>query len=183
MRDTARVTVGTMLAEFECAEDLVHALRVLRAKGYTQVETYTPYDVPGVAPLLGGRRTRLPLFIFAGGLFGAVASYAIQWYANAYAYPLNIGNRPAHAVPAFIVPTFEGTILCAALAAFFGVLAILRLPRLWKPVFEVEGFERASIDRYWIAVDAGDHRVDAALTPRELTRLKALRVVRAEAAS
>jgi hypothetical protein len=172
---------GTILAEFETADALVHGLRVLRAKGYTQLESYAPFDVPGVAPLLGGRRSRLPLLVFAGGLFGAVASYAIQWYANAYSYPLNIGNRPAHAVPAFIVATFEGTILCAALAAFFGVLASLRLPRLWRPVFEIDGFERASIDRYWIAVALDDDRADAELTPRELSRLNPLRVVHVEA--
>ena len=118
--------------------------------------------------------------VFLVGLLGAVVSYAVQWYADAWSYPLNIGGRPAHAVTAFIVPTFEGTILSAALATFVGLLVILRLPRPWKPVFEVEGFERATIDRFWVAVDARDRRSGAELTPRELESLGPLRVVRLE---
>jgi hypothetical protein len=122
----------------------------------------------------------LPVIVFVAGLLGGIASYAIQWYANAYAYPLNIGGRPAHAVPAFLIPTFEGTVLCAALAAFIGFFVIARLPRPWHPVFEIDGFERATIDRYWLAVDAADRRSAPDLTIRELGELSPLRIVRLE---
>ena len=168
------------LAEFATAEELLHAVRLLRAKGYTRLDTYSPYAVPGIAPLLPLRRSRLPVVVFVVGLLGAIASYAIQWYADAFDYPLNIGGRPAHAIPAFIVPTFEGTILSAALAAFLGVFVILRLPRLWKPVFEIDGFERATIDRFWVAIDRRDHRAGPDVTPGELARLHPLRVVQLE---
>jgi hypothetical protein len=170
----------TYLAEFATADEMRSALETLRAKGYTHLETYSPYPVSGTAPLLGLRRSRLPVAVFAVGLLGAAVSYWVQWYANASAYPLNIGGRPAHAVPAFIVPTFEGTILSAALAAFVGLLAVLRLPRLWKPVFEIDGFERATVDRFWVSVDGRDRRAAADLTPRELWALEPLRVVRLE---
>jgi hypothetical protein len=79
------------------------------------------------------------------------------------------------------VSTFEGTVLCAALAAFFGFFVIARLPQPYHPVFEIDGFERATVDRYWIAVDAGDRRSSPDLTPRELHRLDPLRVVTLEA--
>ena len=170
----------TYLAEFASADEMRTALRALHAKGYTRLETYSPYPVPGTAPLLGRRASRLPIVVFLAGALGAVASYAVQWYADAFSYPLNIGGRPAHAVTAFIVPTFEGTILSAALAAFVGLLVILRLPRPWKPVFEVDGFERATVDRFWVAVDGRDRRAAAELTPRELWALTPLRVVRLE---
>jgi len=170
---------GAYLAEFATADELRDALRALRAKGYTRLESYSPYPIPDAAPP-GLRRSRLPLVVFAAGVAGAVVSYAVQWYANAYSYPLDIGGRPAHAVPAFLVPTFEGTILAAALAAFVGVLVALRLPRLWKPVFEIDGFERATIDRFWLAVDDRDRRGSEELTPRELSALGPLRVVRLE---
>ncbi|HKO15177.1 MAG TPA: DUF3341 domain-containing protein [Gemmatimonadaceae bacterium] len=181
MRDAAWPS-GVYLAEFANADRFREALVRLREKGYTRLETYTPFPVPGTDGPLGLPRSRLPVAIFVIGLLGAIAAYAIQWYANAQSYPLNIGGRPPHAIPAFIVSTFEGTVLAASLAAFFGLFVVLRLPRLWHPVFEVDGFERATVDRFWIAIDARDRRSDAAMTARELDALGALRVVHLEQA-
>jgi len=171
---------SAFLAEFATVDAMRGAVRALRAKGYTRLETYSPYPVPDVLALLDAPRSRLPLAVFVGGLAGAVVSYVVQWYADAWSYPLNVGGRPAHATTAFIPSTFEGTILAAALTAFVGLLVILRLPRPWKPVFEIDGFERATIDRFWVAVDARDRRGDATLTPRELWALQPLRVVHLE---
>jgi hypothetical protein len=168
---------GAYLAEFQSADELSSAARAFAPKGYNSLETYSPgpIDTP-----VTYSRSRLPRLVFAAGVLGGVISYAIQWYANAYAYPLDIGGRPAHAVPAFIVPTFEGTILAAALAAFFGFFFATRLPQPWHPLFELDGFDRASVDRYWLAVDASDHRSAPDLTPRELHSLDPLRVVTLE---
>jgi hypothetical protein len=166
------------MAEFSSAHELTDAVRVFSNKGYTLLETYSPVPIASGLPR---RYSRLPVVVFLAGLFGGLASYTIQWYANAYAYPLDIGGRPAHAVPAFIIPTFEGTILCAALAAFIGFFVVTRLPQPWHPVFEIDGFERATVDRYWLAVDASDRRGGPDLTVRELRALSPLRVVHLEA--
>jgi hypothetical protein len=167
----------TYMAEFRSADELKDAVRTLRREGYTRLETYSPVPIDA-----GIRRgySWLPVAVFAAGLLGGIASYAIQWYANAYAYPLDIGGRPPHAVPAFIIPTFEGTVLCAALAAFIGFFVVTRLPQPWHPVFEIEGFERATVDRYWLAVDAADRRGARELTLRELHALSPLRILRLE---
>ena len=171
---------GAYLAEFASAAAMRGALAALREKGYTALETFAPFDVPGVeAP--DAPRSRLPVVAFGAGGFGAAASYAVQWYANVRSYPLDVGGRPAHAVPAFLVSTFEGAVLFAAVAVFLGVLVVLRLPRLWQPVFEVDGFERTSVDRYWVAVALSDPRADPGLTARELEALRPLRIVRLEA--
>jgi hypothetical protein len=127
---------------------------------------------------LGLGRSRLGRLVFGGGLAGAMLGYGIQWYADVKAFPLQIGGRPVHAVPAFIPATFEATVLGAALAAFVGVLVALRLPELWHPVFEVEGFERASADRYWIAVGDEDPLFDAERTRADLAALDPIRVAR-----
>jgi hypothetical protein len=84
---------------------------------------------------------------------GAVLGYAVQWYTNVVAYPLDIGGRPMHAAPVVLIATFEGAILGAGLATFIGFLVSVRLPRLWHPLFEVEAFDRASVDRYWLAIE------------------------------
>lgn len=173
-------SAGAYLAEFSSAAELKRAVREISARGYTGLETYSPVPVE-----CGIRRSysALPVVVFLAGLFGGIASYVIQWYANAYAYPLDIGGRPPHAVPAFIIPTFEGTVLCASIAAFIGFFVVTRLPQPWHPVFEIDGFERTTVDRYWLAVDASDRRGAPDLTIRELRALSPLRIVHLEAAS
>ena len=177
MRDTGW-PIGGYLAEFADLETLRHATRALVDSGYQALETYTPFPDEEVAKPLPDRRSRLPLVVLIGGLTGGLLSYAIQWYANAYDYPLDIGGRPAHAIPAFIVPTFEGTVLLAALAGFVGLMIAMGLPRLWHPVFEVDGFERATVDRFWLGLDGRDPRLTPSTIDRELAGLGALRVVR-----
>jgi hypothetical protein len=166
-----------LLAEFPSADALLAGTSALTALGYREVETYTPFPLPGMEARPGRRRGRLPRFVFAGGLVGAILGYGIQWYANVWVYPLRVGGRPAHAVPAFIPATFEAMVLGAALVAFVGLLVALRLPELWHPVFEVEGFERASVDRFWLAVGDRDPLFDSDRTSSALTELGPLRVV------
>lgn len=179
---TAPTDAPAQLAEFATAGELRAAVDRLWALGYRELEAYSPYVVEGVAERLGRGRGGVPLITLAGAVLGATASYAIQWWANVRSYPLNIGGRPQHPVPAFIVPTFEGMVLGAALAAFVGLLLGLRLPRLWHAEHAIPGFERATVDRFWVRVDPRDVRAaDAALTARELASLQPLRVVREEA--
>lgn len=167
-----------LLAEFSTPEEMVQAIAKLRSEGYRELETYSPYLVPGAEPHLGLGRSSLPKFVFGGGLIGAVLGYWIQWFANVWDYPQNVGGRPLHAVAAFIPATFEACVLGAALTAFFGLFVALRLPQPWHPVFEIEGFERASIDRFWLGIDAKDPHFDAEGSRRVLAELVPLRVVR-----
>jgi hypothetical protein len=171
---------GSYAAEFADAIALVAAVRSLRGRGYARVETYSPMPLPELDETLAYRRSRLPALVFAGGVVGGAISYFIQWYANVYAYPLNLGGRPVHAVTAFIIPTFEGTILGAALTAFFGLWLVLRLPTYWHPVFELPGFDRVSVDRYWVAVSGDDPRGGVEVTPNELRAVGAIRVLALE---
>jgi hypothetical protein len=67
-------------------------------------------------------------------------------------------------------------VLTAALAGMIAYLALTGLPELWCPLFEVEGFERASIDRFWVGVDAGDPRFDRAAVEQVFAELGASRI-------
>lgn len=169
---------GAYLAEFGRADLLETAIEELEGYGYTMMESYSPFPVNALEGRR--RRSRLPVGVFVVGAIGAVASYWVQWLANVHFYPLNIGGRPAHSVAAFVIPTFEGTVLAASLAVFIGLWAILGLPHLSHPLFELEGFERTSNDRFWLAIDARDPRSDPTATPNELRDLGALRVERWE---
>ncbi len=167
---------GAVLAEFLAADALVAAVRAMRDAGFTDLEAYSPFEIAGLAAELKLARPRLPRAVFVGGVLGGAAAYLVQWFTNAVSYPVNAGGRPAHAVPAFIFPTFEGLVLTGSAVALFGVFIVLGLPQLWHPTFEVKGFERASVDRYFLEVRgaAGDERAAALLRQSGALRVEPL---------
>jgi hypothetical protein len=147
-----------LIGAFASPDAVIEAARQLRSLGYREIEAYTPYPVEGLDELLrpGRRHFWLPLVIGLGALFGAVWGYFIQYWDEALNYPINVGGRPHNSWPAFTVGAFEFTVLCAIAAAFFGLLAFCRLPRLYHPIFAAPEFERASVDRFFLCVEAGD---------------------------
>jgi hypothetical protein len=167
-----------LLAEFDSAEALTTAAHALRVSGYERLDAYVPYPIDELEDLLGLTRTRIPWVALAAGLSGAAGAYALQWFCNAYDYPLAVGGRPLHSGLAFVPITFETTILGAALATFIAFFARARLPEPWAPIFDVPGFDRASVDRFFLGIDARDPRFDESGARRALAASHALRVVR-----
>lgn len=165
-----------LVVELASADRLVAAIEAMREHGHRDLDAYTPYPVHDVEHALGLRRSRLPLAAGTLGLLAAATAYGAQWLLNAYLYPLNVGGRPPHFPLPFVIITFEMGVLVAAFAAFFGALGLARLPRLWHPIDEVPGFERATRDRYWLVVHVSTDG-DRLLARRHLGELEALRVV------
>ena len=150
------MTRAWVMGSFPTPHAVVAAARELRRRGYADLDTYSPFPVEETTEALGLGPSRIPLFVTLGGFSGAACGYLLQWYCDAVSFPLNIGGRPLHSAPSFIPITFELTILFGALAAFFGLFALLRLPRLHHPVFDAPGFVRATVDRYWISAVTTD---------------------------
>ena len=165
-----------LLAEFENPEELLAAVRKAREAGYRRLDAFTPFPVEGLADALGFHATRVPLIVFIGGLIGCGGGFFLQYYPNVIGYPLNIGGRPYFSWPSFIPITFELTILCAALSAVFGMLALNGLPTPYHPVFNVPRFELATRNRFFLAIMALDAKFDAERTKQFLMGLKAREV-------
>ncbi|MDC0668403.1 DUF3341 domain-containing protein [Nannocystis radixulma] len=149
-----------LLAEFAAGDEVLAATHAARLAGYVALEVYSPCPVEGVAEALAFR-TRLPRVTFVAGLLGGAAIFLFQVWVHAIEWHLNIGGRPSLAAPAFIVPTFEITILSAALLTAFAMLWKNGLPRLHHPLFAVPAFARASQDRFFLFIGAGDPRFHA----------------------
>ena len=164
------------VAEFASAEELLAAIRAMRAAGYSRLDAFTPYPVEGVDEALALRRSRLAFAVFPLAAFGALAAYLLQWYATARGYPLNVGGRPLHSWPAFIPIAFETAVLTSGFAAFVLTLALNRYPEPVHPIFDVPGFERASIDTFWLGIDRRDPRFEPGRTAEDLRSTHPVRV-------
>jgi hypothetical protein len=166
-----RPDIYGVVAEFENPNDLLKATRAAYEEGYRRIEAYTPYPIEEVSEAVSPHRNRLPLIVLIGGIVGAIGGYLLQYYTQVIDYPLNVGGRPIHSWPSFIVPTFETTILGAALSAVFGMLAF--------PIFNTPRFELASRNRFFLSIEASDKKFDrektkeflASFAPRDVSEV------------
>ena len=158
-----------LLAEFQTPAAVVEAAHRVRKAGYTKVDAYSPYPMEELIEALQIGRSQLPKLVLVGGILGALGGWSLQYWAAVLEYPMNIGGRPIYAWPAFIIPAFETTILCAAGAAVLGMLALNGLPEPYHPVFNVPSFATASRDRFFLCIESGDAKFDV-LRTRELLK-------------
>jgi len=159
-----------VVIELESVEAVVGAAAHLRATGYSVLEAYTPFPIPALDDAIGTRRSKLPWLVLAAGVSGASLAYVVLWWTSAVDYRLDVGGRPYNSLPADVPIVFETTVLFAAGTAFLAALILSGLPRLHHPVFELEGFERTTIDRFWITIGPPSGR--GALLEEELVVLR-----------
>ncbi len=147
---------------FKQPEGLVAAARQARAAGYREVEGYSPFPVEDLPQAVGLGPTRVPALVLVGALLGAGGIFALQTYAAVFDFPWNIGGRPPFSWPSFIPLTFEVAVLGGALFGAVGMVVLNRLPKLYDPVFNTPGFERASRDRFFLLIKRTDPAFDRA---------------------
>ena len=135
------------------------------------MDAYSPYPVEGLADALGFHKTGMSRVVLIGGLLGCAGGYLLQYWVSVDAYPLNVGGRPLHSWPAFIPVTFECTILIAAIAAVFGMLALNGLPMPHHPLFAVPRFAHATRDAFFLCLESSDSSFDRAATRAFLSSL------------
>lgn len=166
-----------VMAEFDNPNRLVAAARRTYEAGYRRINGYSPYPIEELWEAIGFHRTGLPIIVLIGGIVGGLVGFLMQYYLSVFDYPLNVGGKPFNSWPAFIPITFEMTILCAAFAAVFGMLALNKLPQPYHPVFNAPNFKLATRDHFFLVIEANDPRYDhdevveflKSLEPKEVT--------------
>jgi hypothetical protein len=164
MTATDKPKIYGLMAEFDSPETLLEAARRAFAAGFRKMDAYSPFPVEGLAEAIGFHRSQIPLIVLIGGIVGCLGGFYLQYWVSVIDYPINIGGRPLNSWPSFIPVTFELTILIAALSAVFGVLALNGLPMPYHPVFNVERFELASRNRFFLCIEAADAKFDLNVT-------------------
>jgi hypothetical protein len=166
-----------VMAEFDNPNHLVAAARRTYEAGYRRINGYSPYPIEELWEAIGFHRTGLPIIVLIGGIVGALGGFLMQYYLAVFDYPLNVGGKPFNSWPAFIPITFEMTILCAAFAAVFGMLALNKLPQPYHPVFNAPNFKLATRDHFFLVIEANDPKYEhdeaveflKSLEPKEVT--------------
>ena len=173
---TTAPSIYGLVAEFETPTDLVKACKAAYAEGYREMDAYSPFPIEEASEAIGFHKSAVPLITLMGGLLGGLSGFYLQYWINVIAYPLNIGGKPYNSWPAFIVPTFEMTILFAGVIGMFGMFALNGLPQPYHPLFHVEQFSKVTRDRFFLCVEATDPRFDLAGTRQFMARLKPLSI-------
>jgi hypothetical protein len=162
-----------VMAEFDSAQAIVDAARRAMSHGFTKVEAYTPVPIEELNDIIHKKRTVLPTIALLGGLTGMATGFALQYWAAVIEYPMNVGGRPFASWPAFVIPSYELTILFSALATAGGMIALCGLPQPYHPVFNAPRFSLASSDKFFLVIETADAKYDADRTPGFLQEIGA----------
>ena len=168
-----------LMAEFDTADALLNAATKVRDAGFTKIDAYSPFPIHGMGEAIGFRAkdNKVAPLVLAGGITGLLAGAGLEYWTSVIAYPMNIGGRPYNSWPMYVPPAFETTILFAAFAAVFGMIAMNGLPQPYHPVFNAPSFHLASQDKFFLVVEADDPKFDAQGTRQLLSSLEAKEVV------
>ncbi|GAB5533835.1 MAG: DUF3341 domain-containing protein [Rubricoccaceae bacterium] len=176
-----------LLAEFSDPGALYDAMKAIRKKGYTKVDTFSPFPIHGMDAAMGLKTSPLGFFVFVGGTVGLLLAIFLQWWTSAggqpdwlatylQAYPINISNKPLFAWESSVPIMFELTVLFSALTAIGGMLALNGLPKPYNPLFFSERFSSATDDGFFLHVGVRDGQFDASSTAADLFDVGAMGV-------
>jgi hypothetical protein len=171
MEKVVESPVYGLVAEFSDTESILSAANHAREAGYTKMDAYSPFPVHGLAEAIGFNDIHVPWIIFISGVLGAILGFGMEVYCLAVDYPLNVGGRPLVSWPSFIPVAYETTILSASFGAFLGMLAMNGLPRPHHPIFNTPRFEMASVDKFFLCIEANDPMFDIERTEQFLETL------------
>jgi molybdopterin-containing oxidoreductase family membrane subunit len=134
----------TLLGVFERPDQVALVVKRLRARGYVDLETYSPAPFAEVDDAVIEKPSRVRLYTLIGGLTGVVTGYAMTiWMANDW--PIMLGGKPFSSIPPYTIIGFELTILFGGLLTALGLFVVGGLPRMrldpaYGPRFSAEDF-------------------------------------------
>ncbi len=166
---TTRKRVYGYLAQFKNASALYKAAEKVRDAGFKKWDCYSPYPIHGLDGAMGLKRSILPWFVFFGGMTGTATAFTLAYSTQVVIYPTVVQGKPANifTIPAYFPIMFELTVLFSGFTVLFGLLALMKLPRLNHPLFASQQFHRATDDGFFIAIEARDPNFSTTAT-REL---------------
>jgi hypothetical protein len=149
----------TVVGVFAHVDTTVRALEELQAKGYRDVEVYSPTPIHQIEDVLERNRpvSGVRLFTLLGGLAGITSAFLITIWTSVK-WGLVTGGKYLQvtptgiigsSLPPFFIIAFELMVLFGGVATLIGLVLLARLPR----VLRTAAFDpRFTDDRFGVAV-------------------------------
>src|SRR5699024_10298740 len=112
--------------------------------------------IHGMEKAMGVKESPLGWIVLGGALTGLIGALTLMVWVMGYEYPINISGKPFINIPIYVPIAFELTVLLAAFATVYGMFALNKLPRFNNPLFEVDRFEKATDDGFFVCLEASD---------------------------
>lgn len=156
-------------ARFDTPDDLLAAVRRLRAAGYSAVDCYTPYPVHGLAEEMRVPKSIMSFLVLGGGLTAIALALTMQLVPSNLIYPIVVDGKPVglSGLPQYVPITVALTLMLGALAAVKGMILLGGMPRLNHPMLAWDLFAKDASRGFFLAVSARDPR----FAPENLTEL------------
>ncbi len=118
-----------VLASFEHLDAACDAIRALRAAGakHGEFSVYCSHPNHDLEDAVGHPTSPVRRVTLTMGLTGTTAAFTMAIWMNRD-WPVLVGGKPIVAIPAFVVPGFELTVLLACLSS---VAAVMIFSKLW----------------------------------------------------
>jgi len=140
----------TIQAIFDDDDELLKAVKELKAANYHIEEIFTPFPVHGLEKAAGLPNTRIAITAFIYGLIGFSFAVWMMNYMMIADWPQNIGGKPsfsfAENMPAFVPIMFELTVF---FAAHLMVITFYMRSKLW-PFKKAENPDSRTTDDHFL---------------------------------
>ncbi len=127
----------------------VAAAKAARAAGRKNLQSWMPYPVHGLDPILGLERSLIGRAVFSVAVIGFVLCFAMQFHLMVEDWPIIYSGKPYATWQLWIVPTLEFGLL---LGAIVNLLAAFHTCRLVPDPFVVLPDPRTTDDRFCLAI-------------------------------
>lgn len=147
-----------LLASYDYVDATLDAIKGLRREGFEEITAFSPYPDHDIEKALGYKTSPVRLFTLVGGLTGAATGFAFTIF-HGMDWPLVVGGKPIASIPAYVIISFELTILFGALATVIGVLWHMKIPDLRDLKGDVVYDPEFNEGRYGVYVTAPGDRI------------------------
>ncbi len=162
MKSAFKELSQVVLAEFDSPRALLMAAAKIREGGYTKFDCHSPFPIHGMDGAMGLKRSPLGYIVGTMGVIGLVSMLILTYWTSTVDYPFVISGKPYFSWQAYIPVIFAITVLFSAFGAFFGMLSLNQLPKLFHPVFSSDAFGKVSDGGFYVSIQSDDPVYDQA---------------------
>ena len=171
MAQNNRAAYGAV-AYFPSADEILAAAKTATARGYRNIDTFTPFPIHGMEDALGLKPSIVPWATFLGGITGFLTAVFLQIWTSAIDWPINVGGKPYISGPAFIPIMFELTVLLGGLSTAGFMFVLNGLPTMKPNPFD----PRITDDRFALYIPFHGQKEGESEVQTFLNSLKAEKV-------